>query len=467
MRVAAAAVGLCCLVAVAPAAQSPPGDVGNPPPRPAYQPYRYDEDWSSLSDPRLRTDAIDRLKYVPFGDRPDWYLSIGGETRWRFEQFRNPGFGLQPPDGNGYALQRYLLHSDWHLGSRARVSLDVQSSIESGRVGGPRPTDENLLDIHQAFVDFTWGQSSARAVTLRAGRHEVAFGAGRLLSAAEGLNARRSFEGLRLIGRRDVWTLNSIVIRPVRNIPGVMDDRTDASQLVWGTGAFGRVSRTGRNLALYYIGAQREDARFDQGVGDAVRHSFGIRHWRPSAAFDYEQEAIMQLGRFAGAPIRAWALASDQGLAVPWPPRLTRLGLRVFATSGDRDPGRPRLESFDPLFPSIAYSGKAGLIGPTNLITVAPTITVTAHRRVRVMLERAWFWRSSLDDGVYGIDRRLLRSSSEATGRAVGSQTIIELDAQLTTHFGMLTSLAVFRTGPFLSSMKDVRYLAAQAAYRF
>ena len=83
------------------------------------------------------------------------------------------------------------------------------------------------------------------------------------------------------------------------------------------------------------------------------------------------------------------------------------------------------------------------------------------------MLERAWFWRTSLHDGVYGIDRRLLRSSREATGRAVGSQTIIELDTQLTTHLGLLTSLAIFRTGPFLSSMKDVRYIAAQAAYRF
>jgi hypothetical protein len=79
----AAAVGLYCLVAAPLAAQSTSRDADNPPPRPTYQPYRYDEDWSPLRDPRLRTDAIDGLKYVPLRDRPNWYLSIGGETRWR------------------------------------------------------------------------------------------------------------------------------------------------------------------------------------------------------------------------------------------------------------------------------------------------------------------------------------------------------------------------------------------------
>ncbi|HET6266916.1 MAG TPA: alginate export family protein, partial [Acidobacteriota bacterium] len=86
------------------------------PVRPAYQTYRYDEDWSVLRDKNLRTDPFDPLKYIPLKESSGWYLSLGGETRWRYEQFQNPGFGSQPQDGNGYVLGRNLFDTDWHFG---------------------------------------------------------------------------------------------------------------------------------------------------------------------------------------------------------------------------------------------------------------------------------------------------------------------------------------------------------------
>src|SRR5262249_5235155 len=126
---------------------------------PPYQQQRYDEDWSYLKDQEQRSDLLDRLKYIPLNDR-GWYVSLGGEARWRYDYFNEFAFGAGPQDKNGYWLQRYLLHADWHLGKRVRVFTQLQSGIENGRNGGPRLTDDDRLEIHQAFVDLRLGKES-------------------------------------------------------------------------------------------------------------------------------------------------------------------------------------------------------------------------------------------------------------------------------------------------------------------
>ena len=448
-------------------AQSVPAD---PNARPAYQQYRYDEDWSGLKDASRHQDGWDAIKYVPL--KPDdWYLSVGGEARWRYEQVRDPGFGSQPDDANGYALQRYLLHTDWHFGTRVRAFVEIQSGLEDGRNGGPRPTDKNTLDLHEAFVDLTLLTSNRGSVALRLGRHEVGFGAGRLISAAEGLNVRRSFDGARLIVKRGAWTWNSTAMRLVLAAPGMFDDRSDSGLLCWGAGGNGPRPWLGPgNLAVYYIGVRRRNARFDQGTADATRHSAGIRVWGSAGRADYDEEAIVQWGTFGQDPIHAYAIASDIGWVLTSAAGRPRFGTRVFITSGDRDPLAPKLNSFDPLFPSIAYSGKAGLIGPTNLVTVDPTLSFTPHRLLRVTTDWAAFWRTSTQDGIYGINVAVLRTGQKSAARFVGSQANVELDARLTTHVSVWASVVYFNTGTFLRETPpglDTRYVASHVSYRF
>jgi hypothetical protein len=58
--------------------------------RPAYFPIdRSEEDWSALRDPALRTDPWDRLKYIPLRNDPDWYVTLAGELRAFYENYRN------------------------------------------------------------------------------------------------------------------------------------------------------------------------------------------------------------------------------------------------------------------------------------------------------------------------------------------------------------------------------------------
>jgi hypothetical protein len=103
-----------------------------------------------------------------------WYVTIGGEIREKFEPLDQPGFGIGPEDQNGYLLQRYFLSSDFHFGTRFRLSTELQSGLEDGRKGGPRPTDLDRLDLHQAFLDWRISGSESEGVTFRVGRQEVA-----------------------------------------------------------------------------------------------------------------------------------------------------------------------------------------------------------------------------------------------------------------------------------------------------
>src|SRR5262249_53200066 len=131
---------------------------------PAYQELRYEEDWSSLASGR-RTDFWDPLKYIHLGP-PGWYTSIGGEARVRYEVFRNAACGAAPETPYGFLIQRYLLHADTHFGPHFRIFTQAQSGLESWRVGGPRATDRDILEIHQAFIDINTSENRKKSVTL-------------------------------------------------------------------------------------------------------------------------------------------------------------------------------------------------------------------------------------------------------------------------------------------------------------
>src|ERR1700749_2980680 len=56
------------------------------PTRPVIKMYRWQEDWSVLADPALRTEPLDQFKYIPLssGD-PHSYASLGLNLRERVE----------------------------------------------------------------------------------------------------------------------------------------------------------------------------------------------------------------------------------------------------------------------------------------------------------------------------------------------------------------------------------------------
>src|SRR5262249_15412796 len=240
--VPASILALCRLAAptVLIAADQPPISVGAPG-LAAQQDFHsyplptYEEDWRGLRDLERHEDPWDAVKFVPLSPDGTRSLSLGGEARVTYERFGNQNFGLTPPDPDGYLLQRYLFHTDLRAGSRARVWTEINSGFADGQVGGPRPViDEDRLDIHQGFVDVTFGSTQSRSLLVRMGRQEIVVGSGRVYALREGPTVPLSFDGGRLIARIGPWRVDGWAARPVINTPGVFDDKSHHTFDVWG-----------------------------------------------------------------------------------------------------------------------------------------------------------------------------------------------------------------------------------------
>jgi hypothetical protein len=435
---------------------------------PRYELNRADEDYSYLRDEARRIDFWDPVKYLPLDSAGNSYLSLGGEARERYEYFNHPNWGQGLQD-NGYFLQRYFLHGDLRLG-RVRIFGQLQSSLENGRNGGPRPTDEDQLDLHQAFFDVKLG-SGEQSLTLRSGRQELAFGSQRLISVREGPNVRQSFDGFHALYRIGEVQVDGFATRPARTKRYVFDDATDQDQALWGLYSVLPVpALAGGNADLYYLGLSRRQARFDQGTAHETRHSVGTRLWRTLQPLDYNFEFVYQWGSFGSGDIRAWTAASDTGYTIqslPWRPRF---GLRADIASGDRNRHDPDLQTFNPLFPKGAYFSENGLIGPSNFIDLNPSVQFHPWSVVGVTANCDFFWRESTHDGIYNNAVALVRSDSNSEARYIGSQPQLQLEWLIDRHTTLVAIYAHFFAGAFLKQSgpgADVDYLTTWLTYKF
>jgi Alginate export len=452
-------IAVCLLAATAPVAAQGP----TPPP---YKTLRHDEDYAYLKDRSRAADGLDPLKYIPLSDSRDaMFLTLGGEVRERFEWVRNrDADAANAPDG--YLLQRYTLLADVHLGKRYRVFTHLKSALEHGRAPGPRPTDEDRLDVHEMFLEL-----HLSAMAIRLGRQEFAFGSQRLVSIRKGPNVPRSFDGVGMIARPGRWRIDAFATRPAETNPGTFDDGSERDRSFWGLYAVGPLHVVkDASIDLYYLGLDRDAASFEQGTATELRETVGARISRRSGSWDYDVEGVYQWGRFGSGTISAWTVASNTGLTLgstPWRPRL---GLKADVTSGDRDPGDPRLQSFNPLFPRGSYFGENQQIGPINHIDLHPSIHLHPTPKLNISPSWVFFWRESLRDGVYDVAGNLVRAGAGTNARYIGSQPALTLEWEVDRHLTIVVDLECFLAGPFLRETgpaDDVVFAASWVTFTF
>lgn len=436
----------------------------------SYQTNAANEDWSFLRDASKKADFWDPLKYVRIG-RDDRFLTLSGEIRYRGEGFRIRGVGEIPPTRDSYFLQRYIFGADLHFSSRFRLFAEIQSGYISGQLRSPRPTDQNNLDLHQAF--FEWRQPLKRntAFGLKVGRQELAIGSSRLISASPGLNVKRSFDGIVLSFSSDSWRVYGAFAKLVSIKNGSFDDAPDHEQTFYGFSAGRKSPRFQRGeMGFYYLGIDRLHGQYSQGEGREKRNTLGVKWSGAGTHVDIDYDAIFQWGTFRDASIRAWAVSTDTGyrlVGVRWKPRLS---VRADIASGDNDPVDPTLQSFNPLFPGNSYSGAVGLLGPTNLTDLTPSFTVFLQPNLIMGFEAPSYWRTSEGDGVYSTDLRVLLPESAGTGKYVGSNPGYIIVWQATRHLSFQGAITRFLSGGFLKNTfvaEGFGFYSATALYRF
>lgn len=442
----------------------------NPPSPPPFKVLRAEEDYRYLRAPDAPRVPLDGMKYLPLTREGTVFLSLGGDVRQRVEFYRHPDWA-ETPTANTAWLQRYMLHGDLWLWDRARVFLQLKSGWTLWRYGGPGPLDEDRLDVHQAFVELRPWEHADEGLQVRLGRQELQFGSARLVSAREGPNVRLAFDGIRTRLRTHHWDVSAFAAWPVATVPGVFDDGPIRTRGFWGLYAVHPLPvLPGANVDLYYLGTSNELARYAQGEGREQRHSFGTRWWGTSKSWDYNLEAVLQVGRFSGAPLLAWTVASDTGFTLQNLPLSPRLGLMADIASGDRDAGDPSLQTFNPLFPRGSYFGEIGILGPYNFMDLHPVLRLHPTRTLVLTAEWTGFWRQSVADGLYGPSGVLVRPPDGSNSRWVGHQVNFTATWDIGRYVRLYATASRFFTGTFLRSTgpaRNVDFLQAEVALRF
>ena len=427
--------------------------------------FRFLEDYADITPEQRATDWFAAIKKIPLG-REETYLTLGGDYRYRYENFENALFGLTPLTDYEQHLSRFMLHADVHAGPAFRAFVQLSAFTEDSRSSGPGPFDESDPDVQQAFADI-----GTKEAMLRIGRQEIVLGSGKLTDIREGPNQRQSFDAARAtVTLFSQATLDVFYGRDVLPDRGAFSDSSEDGTEFWGAYGSKLLSPwAGASFDAYYFGIGRPDAIYQAGVSNEERHSLGARVNGSSGPFSYEYEGIYQFGRFGGLDISAWGVRTEHYWALPYLPFSPRIGLIANATSGDGDPSDGTLGTFDALFPNPAYTTDAAIFRPRNFYELHPVVSLDVSQNFNLLFEWNFLWRVETDDAVYAVPGFPLVPGPASDERYIGNVFDVIATWRLSSHMTLQASYVHAMLGDVIKDAggEDIDFALFQTMLKF
>jgi hypothetical protein len=461
---AASTLGVVTALVLSGGAALASDDTAAKPTRPAIMSNRWQEDWSVLADPALRTQPPDELKYIPlYLTDPKSYVSLGATLRERFESNNAPNFGIGTR-GDAYLLQRLQMHADirpnenWQVFVQLEDDRAFQKSVITS-------VDQDPLDLRLAFVAYTehFGTNTFKA---RAGRQDFAFDLQRFVSSRDGPNVRQSFDALWADWETGVWRFIGFVSQPVQYRFVQPFDDFSRGNFRFSTLRVERKVMGDNELSGYYSLYERASAQYLDALGEETRHIFDVRFAGKSVGLDWDLEAMGQTGQVGTKDIRAWALGARSGYTFDalWSPRI---GLQADAASGDAHPGDGRLGTFNPLFPNGTYFSLGGYTGYTNLVHLKPSLTVKPAARLSVTAAVGLQWRQTTADAVYVQPNVAVAGTAGVGQRWTGAYSQLRVDYAFNANLTGAVEAVHYAVGDTIRAAggHDSSYLGVELRY--
>lgn len=434
----------------------------------SFKLLRYEENYGSLRD--STRNFYENLKFVPLNSENNFYLSFGGEARYEYVDFNNEDWGRLNIGRNNFLLQRYDLHADLHLGKTFRVFVQLRSALQDGRINGSRGIDEDQLNVQNLFLDVNLYQKEDKKITVRAGRQELDYGSGRLISVREGPNSRLYFTGAKIMYSSARFSVDGFAMMEDEINTGLFDNKISKKRNLWG--AYSKIifPKAG-NLDLYYLGIRRDTAVFEEGIASEQRHTVGTRFWKYGGGFIYNVEAAYQFGSFGSGDINAWTGSIDIGYSFEDIRSKPTINLRNDYISGDKNQGNGSLQTFNPLFPKGGYFGFSPQVGPVNLIDIHPYATMDLLPTLKMQVDVVFNWRFSTQDGIYRPSGSLNLPGSASDERYIGTAYLANFTYSINKYISVVSGIQYFKTGAFIndiiSNSQDGVFFNARLGFKF
>ncbi|MEN1784767.1 MAG: alginate export family protein [Bacteroidota bacterium] len=431
---------------------------------------RAEESYRFLKDAEAGQVVLQPLKYIPLGGSEKVYLTFGGEFRPRMEHFTNRDYTTF--DETFYS-QRLSLHTALNLGSRIRLFAEVYHGLTSGE---DRLLEDEIIDLHQGFLELIFFQKGISSISLRLGRQEIGYGASRLIGIREGPNMRRAFDLVKLHFEKDKRAINLIYGKELGYGFDAFDNTSNIfksevqNPTLWGTYVQDNVVGRIGNLDFYYFGFHSNNAQFNDVVGEETRHSVGLRLYGQKGRYSFNTEFIYQFGDIGNSAISAFNIETD------WKYQLTRggwqpkLGVKLDFSSGDKTIGDGKIQTFNPLFVNPALYSLAGVNTPANLSSFHPNFTVYPANGLSIFIDYALFYRTSSGDGLYTPPRFLLRDANGLDEKHIGDVLGLQLQYEINRNIAFDLRSSYFIAGKFIRATgesENTFYIAPTLNFKF
>jgi len=446
--------------------------------RPSYLNLRYEEDWSVLPGVSGPSRFLDPIKYIPFDEDGQFWISFGGELRARLEIWNNFRFGSsQPKSDDTYLLGRVFVHADLHLTKYFRAFAQFKSAFLTDREldGGRRAVDEDLAALQNAFGEIRL-PGDGFEVGLQGGRREMQYGTQRLVSPLDWANARRTFDGATVYASGDRWEASGIWARPVI-VKQRGANRSSSAEQLYGIYATVPLLGSGLDIDLYWLGLHldADTARAtNETPGEVDRQTLGGRIFGtlPSSPLQIEIEGAVQLGSVGGEDILAGMIAT----LFTWPFSNVTLEPSVYLgydwASGDESAGG-KVGTFDHLYPlGHAYLGLIDVTARQNIHALQGGVSVSPYAKTKTALTMHSFWLAEVGDALYDAGGAVIRFDPAADNQHVGIELDLTFTYAFTPGLSSLVGYSHFFTGEYLEQAdpdnhKDEDFGYIQLMYKF
>lgn len=419
---------------------------------------RWAEDWST----RKAAGTAPLLKAMPLFGRDDINLTISGELRLRDENYDNGGL-VRHNDYHNVEL-RAILGADLHLGDHFRFYGELGHATVWGHGDGYTVIYkgntisagyQNDIAAQQFFGEARTTIGSNVLVGVMAGRMEFADGPKQLISVSNGNSLHRTFNGFRTYLHTDRFRLS--VFRgyvTILNLGGFDEHVNHGEELTAINGSLSLLpfSKT-QSLFLDPLWFHTYNLKDPSGPGSGIGHrdTYGARLWGRRGPLVFDWMAFRQTGDHLGRDISAWGATFDtsyQLTSAGWRPRA---GFRVdLSSGGDSYAKAGTIHGFSPVYQSSSYLGEGKLLGDSNLMLLAPTLSFTPLKSVKVSMEYDLVRRMAQNDAFYASGLKPYAGTQNVKGYTVGTYGRANIDWAVTPNVGIEVEAERLQAGKVL-----------------
>jgi hypothetical protein len=443
---------------------------------PKYRKMRFLEDYSGKKGAETikNRDAFDSLKRIPINENGDWYLSIGGQGRWRFENYQNHNFGVKPNNDDSYFLQRYFLHADLHLGNHFRVFTEAKAGLVNSYdlAGGPKPLSMfDEFSFHNIFADYKDGFDSNLEFRLRAGRWEMNYGKGRMIGCRNWSQLRRSFDGAKVKLATEAWWVEGFFAQWVQLARYEIFNSTEKDINVWGV--YGHLSQKAGlpfNWEPYILAKDNTT-----GSKDEHRITIGSRFFGKikDTNLSFDIEGGYQFD-YDGTDVSAAFIALEGTYS------FSKMRMKPYVTlgfdwaSGDDNLSDGKIKTFEGVSPyGHYYFGYADEIGRQNIMSPWIRLGMKPKKKLTTMIEGHWFWADESADAIHSPCNctKVVRKGLAGADSYIGFEVDLIAKYKFSHHLSGLMGYSYLFAGEYVkdtgSAHDDIQRFMLQMQFTF